>query len=256
MRKLGLFIILIFFLSCSKEGVVENIYTIPEEFKLDLTQVLSDNGPIPAFDLTTLDKIGCSDQQLKTEYSRITNNAYIKIIGVEIVEPCITADYISSQISDNFNEGLYNFMIQVKNDVENQGTFSVRDDYFSITMYKSPNILLGDAFIKRLPADVWWGAVYFTDNYSKEQSEKLKNILDDHSTVLPELKTGNYGLFEVTESEKVIIEKFKYHPGYYGFCLKQNLTETSLVEKINSMLLQNPGGHVYLASDKKVILDI
>lgn len=245
-----------FFVSCTKDSSVENIYTVPNEFKLDLTQILSDNGAIPAFKLATIDKIGCSEQELKTEYRRESNNALIKIIGVEIVESCLVSDHITAEISDVFDVGLYNFMVQVKNEVDNEGTFSVTENYFTINMHKSPNIKIGNTRIEKLPNDSWWGALYFSDDYYPEVANSFRDILHTYTIPHNNLSIGNYGLFQINKSKEVILEKYRNHPGYFGFCLKQNFDETEFTAKMKTFFSQNHSARLFLASNKKVFLEI
>ena len=256
MRIIGMYFLLVCLLSCSKDSSVENIYSVPDEFKLDLTQILSENGAIPAFKLITLDKIGCSEQELKTEYVRQTNNAFIKIIGVEIVESCLTSDYITAEIADYFDNGLYNFMVQVKNQVENEGTFSVVDNYFTINMHKSPNIKIGNTRVEKLPVESLWGAIYFTENFKPEILENFKDILHSSTTSIPNLSRGEYGLFRINKSDAVILDKFSQYSGYYGFCLKKNMEESNFIIKMKSFFAQYPGAKLFLASDKKILLEL
>jgi hypothetical protein len=257
MRTIFVFFLVGVLISCSKDSEVENIYSVPEEFRLDMIQTISSSGILPAFQITTLAKIGCSDQELRTEYFRKSNNAYIQIIGVEILNNCIAGtDNVKAIISDKFPEGVYNLRIGVKDQVENLGTFTAGSDKYTISLHKSPNIMLGHHSVKKLPENIWWGSIYFDEKENSSFSATLLEYIKSNSTTWPDHQSGHYGLFSIDEGGSIVIEEYKNKPGYTGFCVKQNAQENEFIKNLSSLVSTLPGIKVFLASDKKVLINI
>jgi hypothetical protein len=257
MRIIFVFFLVVFLYSCSKDSGVENVYSVPEEFRLDMSQVISDSGVLPAFKFTTLAKIGCEDQELRTEYFRKTNNAYIRIIGVEIVDNCTAGtDYVEATISDSFEDGVYNVNIGVKDQVENAGTFTATSDKYTISLHKSPNMMIGDHAIKRLPNNIWWGAIYFEDSSVASQFAALQDYIDEHSSQWEDHQTGNYGLFTVDKNGAIQMKDYYNEPGYTGFCVMQNASESIFINGLQNLIDSFPGLKIFIASDKKILLDL
>jgi hypothetical protein len=205
-ERLIYFIILFFLFGCSKDPQEVNIYSIPDEFKLDLHQAVSSQGSNPAFKISTLDTRTCTNDKLIVTISKIGNSLGIDILDIDVAPQCNNiSGKVSTDVYAILSPGTYALNIDLKDQIINNGTITVTDQSYHLNLNTDYGLKIGKLNILKIPDGLIWGYIKEANTPSINGTD-LYNRLLMHMTPKNDLPSGDYGLFKKEDEEVYFID--------------------------------------------------
>lgn len=188
-------------IGCSKNPQEVNIYSIPDEFKLDLHQAVSSEGSNPAFKISTLKSRSCTNDKIIVTISKIDNKIGIDILEIDPASPCNNLiGKVSTDVNAILNPGIYSLNIDLKDQIINKGNITVTDQGYHLNLNTNYGLKMGKLDILKIPDGLIWGYIQKT-NESSLIGNSLYDQLLTHMTPVTNIDDGDYGLFTLDGEE-------------------------------------------------------
>jgi hypothetical protein len=249
-------IVLIFFLlgSCSKEPTAIDVYSIPEEFIIDLHQTPMPGGTIPSFKISTLKLQPCAEDKMNVDISKTNNDITIEVKEIITVSGCTSSSgRISVETYTEMPVSEYNLNISLKNQINNYGKVSIGANNYSMSLETLHGIRAGKMDILKVPDNLFWGVVS-TKNSSTVVGLPLLDRIGYSPIEKASLTPGDYGLFLITENGDIELEGVTPFESGTKFIGKLKDSVSNMKEIVQEYIDENPEHEVSITTSYEIII--
>ena len=189
--------------ACSKSGNQEKIIAVEKEFSFQPWELLSESGSTLSLISNTIEPQKCGGTKVKIEVKIDPRGVIVNVNGLTYPSLC---DNISLKATDTsriegLKKGSYSFKINLKNAIVNDGSLTIEDNKYTLSMNKLDGIEVPISEIMRVPKGLIWGYVSYElpqeANYTKF-IDKLKKIASPQN----DIPKGDYGYFTMGDQSK------------------------------------------------------
>jgi hypothetical protein len=231
------FLIVLTFVSCSKSNNQEKIIAVEKEFSFQPWETLSETGGTFSLITNTINKQKCSGTKVNIVSELIGSSINIHVNG--LINPIVCEEKAQlatdTTLISGLTKGKYAFKINLKDAIINEGTLTVDDNKFSLSMRKLDGIEVPMTEVFRIPKGLIWGYVNYEQN-QESQYFKFESKLKKFATLQTDIPKGDYGYFIINDQSKfnvkVNIDQPKATTKHLLYYLNSNTTELkNLVEE-------------------------
>ena len=238
---------------CSKNPEEVNIYSIPDEFKIDLHQAVSIEGTYPAFQVSTLDSRSCNNDRIIVTISKVGSRVEIDIIDIDQALTCNNeSGKITTDVYAVLEPGVYTLSVSLKDQVSNEGFITVTDELFKLNLGTDHGIELGKTNILKIPDGLIWGYNIATLGVSSI-GNSLLDRLSPYMKSINKLSSGDYGLFTVENEESYIINTSNNQNIDHQFLMELNTSISDIKEIVRQFKNENPNSEFKVYTSRGII---
>jgi hypothetical protein len=194
--------LLVLLFSCSKEPEPYSIINIGDQFELQLIQILSIKGGIPAIQVNSIRPHECTNAFIS--HQAIVSEDKVKIILNDILVEgiCISGSSIVSEeiILETPNSGAP-IEIVLKDAIVNHGVFYSEQDEIELIFNQFDGLKISKTHLNRILPKMMWGSFSLSKN---EIATQLNDYLENLNHLSNALK-GDYGYFYLAQDQAVTI---------------------------------------------------
>ena len=245
--------LLIVFAGCSKNPEEVNIYSIPDEFKIDLHQAVSIEGTYPAFQVSTLDSRTCNNDRIIVTISKVGSGVKIDIIDIDQALTCNNeSGRITTDVYAILDPGVYTISVSLKDQVSNEGFITVTDELFKLNLGTDHGIELGKTNILKIPDGLIWGYNISTPGISSI-GNSLLDRLNPYMRTVDQLASGDYGLFTVENKDSYTINTGNHQNIDHQFLMEINTSISEIKEIVRQFREENPDSEFKVYTSRGII---
>ena len=246
--------IFIFIIGCSKDPQEVNIYSIPDEFRLDMHQAVSNEGSQPAFKISTIESRMCIDDKIIVTISKIGQNIGIDILSIDKAPECNgLPGRISTDVYAFMQPGTYNIQVILKDQIKNDGRLTVDEEQFSLSLSTDHGLELGQLNIKKIPDQLIWGYVGIEERSTDPLDQTLYEALLPYMSQISAIEKGDYGLFSINNEGEIIFDDLGNLILQKKFLMKMEGSKTDISKVVEEFKDNHPGYVVKIFTSRGVI---
>jgi hypothetical protein len=188
--------------SCSLNGNdKETFVQVNEEFTIDMDELLGSPRQL-IFDLQSVELEPCLNASINRTFIAQSDRLTLLINGIIPASDCnpgAAPAHGSSNVGFMPN-GVYDFLVTVRNTVTNEGKLTINDHQYVINMLSSDGISISNSTLFRIPENTIWG--YIAYNEANLVGNAPQAFLDELATLAQpkQLEQGYYGKFEINNN--------------------------------------------------------
>lgn len=186
------------------------LVTADPEFSVDLFEQRAPADGTPTFGLwvESMQVYDCYGYGIDATVTQSGGRIEVNLLGVGLNDPCAGAPATARQFLPigNLQDGVYAFSLSLRDAIVNEGTLTVGNGRYILSMPNPQGIDFQNLVLERLPAGIVWGYAA-TPN---EQAEPIAdNFIFDLKTLTSEsgLTPGFYSYFTVAGTGDVFFHK-------------------------------------------------
>lgn len=238
---------LVFVAGCDFSSLKDPIIVteVEDEFNVDmwenLAPTLEERKLIVQIESIKTEK--CLNYSIDYQYSK--NGNRLKIALNNIIKPldCVPGE---ATVKANVNagsllNGLYNFNIDLKNTVINNGQLTVLADSYKLNMHSENGFSLKRKELLRVPTDAIWGYVVYQDEGDLAVANQFLNDLKNISQEPNSYRTGYYGYFTIATADRALTLQEQPSNSNSKIFLYQYSDQTSKLKDLVNQYRQNHG---------------
>ena len=213
MKKYFVYLLSVLFLSsCFSEPEEFTVINPDQEFKIDLNQSLSPEGPHLVIEISSIDEFNCPNVEIVNSLSTTESMVELMIEKFKIPSGCennsgsVIVDVAKGQNSAFLTNDIYHLIIGADELFQNEGTLSVTEQDFSINLPFTEGIILGKSSIKKIPVNHVWGTL--NTSSSSLTFDEFNSGLEAYVRKSQILNSGEYGLFAIDSSDQISFPDF------------------------------------------------
>lgn len=213
MRIFSYLAILMCFAGCSyfNDPGSELILNLDNEFEVEMKEHLIPGGRDLRFSITSLSRVDCEDAELTLETERSGDAISITISDIVTTPECSGGtSFPEGEALFQVRRKQYDLMIQVKEQVSQQGLLDVSDTEYQINLDNTKGFVVDRTVLKKIPENFAWGYIQPIDD---EQKTFVYDFLSTNGLVyrpLVNLAPGHYSYFNISEDGTITIEDKPY----------------------------------------------
>jgi hypothetical protein len=216
--------------SCSKSNNQEKIIAVEKEFSFQPWETLSETGGTFSLITSTINKQNCGGTKVNIVSQQNGSAININVNGLINPPVCDGKSQLATDTTliSGLTKGKYAFKINLKDAIINDGSLTVEDNKFILSMRKLDGIEVPVSEVLRIPKGLIWGYVNY-DQIQEPQYVKFESKLKKFATLQTDIPKGDYGYFTIGEQAKfnvkVTIDKPKATTKHLLYYLNSNNSE-------------------------------
>lgn len=230
---LGLVLTLLL-LSCSKETTQIDILNVQEEFIVDMSQTLTEQGSVATLDIYTKETQPCKASTILYDIDQLDDNTRVTINEIsETIDCPSTSGIVHTMVNLGSIEEVINIDIAIRDVAINKGTLSQINDQYQIELYSSTGVELRRSAVNLIPKKLVFGTI------SGEGPELINSISDQLEYQYgTSLKNGDYHYFTISNNGNIEITSTQFVEGVDNYFLIEN--EDIFISELQELRAQYP----------------
>ncbi|MEO1261858.1 MAG: hypothetical protein AAFZ15_23850 [Bacteroidota bacterium] len=201
------------------DGEKDIVTQVEDEFSINMVEALGTERQL-SLELKSVELEPCLNSTIDRAVVTQSNSVTLLLNGIIPASDCNPglAPAFSVGNAGTLQNGTYDFMVTIRNTVENGGKLIVKSDQYEINMLSSYGIIIENELMYRIPANTIWG-YYAYDNQQLIGDAPASFINDLEILTTPvNLKEGYYGHFNASNNEiELVNPPQKNHIGYFFY---------------------------------------
>ena len=194
-------LLVISLVGCDLTSIEEPIIIgeLDDEFKVALWERLSPQNRSLELIIETLEIEPCQNAQILTSVLQNGNDFRVGLLDIERPSDCLPGEGPATANINlgQFEPGVYNLDINLKNTVSNEGQIVFRNNTYQINMVSKNGIQIKRGTLHQVPTSYFWGYFAYEEGQNEETQAEVLNGLADHGALI-KLEDGDYGYFRIS----------------------------------------------------------
>ncbi|MEQ8706742.1 MAG: hypothetical protein RIC19_22605 [Phaeodactylibacter sp.] len=196
---LGLFLAALTIAGCNIDSGTIIVPDIEDEFYLELSEVFDNGERSLNWKLRTIESVGCEGAGISFSFKQEAGQVLSLNIN-EILAPddCDPAEEPARAVVEvgTLNNGVYPLSLALRETLNGEGSLSVYDSFFQISIESGGGIIPLRERLYRIPAPTVWGFADYKG--SEELKAAAESFISELNALTQEqtLRNGHYGYFE------------------------------------------------------------
>lgn len=250
---------------CSKEDADDQnvIVNIEDDFYIDLWEDLEADGREFFILVETINHQTCSNYELEynVSSSNLTTYQRITLALTDLTPPADCIDVIAPAKAKipigSLAPGSYNFRINLKDAIVNNGQLVVSEEEYKLEMITDNGFELKRSELKRIPNQTIWGFVAYDDFSDQAAADDFIQVLSEMNSIVDidnreGYSAGYYGYFSLAQQELELLNEDIAERYTIPFIFSHEEDLTSVMEHIDATCSDSPTLNIKLYTDKGV----